>query len=211
MIMVMSGIIHDLKSMLPEVSWRSHRLDRGALLIRQGDSPLSLFGLEAGRVDLKRWTAGGSAGRLHSAGAGETLAEASLFSDSYHCDAVVRADGCATAFSMQAVRQACDRSPDLAFALLRHLSTGLRDARRIIELRSIHPLPDRLLARLAECADDRGELPPGLLMKDIAQEIGATPEATYRAAGALVKAGTLLRLDRGRYRLTAAKKAKTGY
>lgn len=201
MIAIMSSILSDLSAALPAASRVPRRVAPGATLFRQGERPLSLYLLREGRVDLMRWTADGTAVRLHSARPGETVAEASLFSDSYHCDAIARSASLVVAFELEAVRRACEGDPALAFALMRHLALSLRDARRIIELRSVTPLTRRLRARLSDLADAGGALPAGLRMKDVAAEIGATPEATYRALAALVAAGDLERRGRGRFRL----------
>lgn len=125
----------------------------------------------------------------------------SLFAGAYHCDALVREDATATRFTLSAVLGASEASPPLAFAIMRHLAAGLRDARRRLELRSVHPLTERLLLRLAELADEAGQLPEDLIMRDIAAEIGATPEATYRAMAELVRQGRMVRVGRARFRM----------
>ena len=67
---------------------RSETLAAGAHLFRQGDPVTSIFRVESGCVRLERTTATGAMVVLHTASAGETLAEAALFSDVYHCNAV---------------------------------------------------------------------------------------------------------------------------
>lgn len=92
------------------------------------------------------------------------LAEASLFAGAYHCDALVREDATATRFTLSSVLGACEDSPPRvpqAGSEMAHDGEG-----------------ERLLLRLAELADEEGQLPENLVMRDIAAEIGATPEAT---------------------------------
>lgn len=201
MIRIMSDLISILTDALPPEAIRSVTAPAGRTLFRQGDRPQALFALHAGRVDLMRWTASGNAVRVHAAGPGELLAEASLFAGAYHCDALVREDATATRFTLSAVLGASEASPPLAFAIMRHLAAGLRDARRRLELRSVHPLSERLLLRLAELADEEGQLPEDPVMRDIAAEIGATPEATYRAMAELVRQGRMVRVGRARFRM----------
>lgn len=179
------------------------RASAGTRLFHQGDRPIEVFALQTGWVDLMRWTASGSTVRIHAAGPGEMLAEASLFAETYHCDAVARDDVAAICFEIAAVLDACKDAPSLSFAVMQHLATSLRDARRRIELRSINPLANRLETRLAEIADAGGVLPETLIMKDVAAEIGATPEATYRALAELIRQGRMLREGRARFRLPA--------
>ncbi|MGR3793009.1 Crp/Fnr family transcriptional regulator [Vannielia sp. SX4] len=197
MIGIMSSFLETLRASIPDSAARMVALKDGALLFRQGDRPSWLYAIESGQVDLMRRTAAGSAVRLHSALAGEVVAEASLFSEAYHCDAVATQPLQAIAFDLGAVRAACQGTPDLAMTLVRHLSMALRDARRLVELRSITPLTERLLARLSELADPHGHLPADLRMVDIAREIGASPEATYRAVSSLEASGKVERPARG--------------
>ena len=201
MIRIMSSILSDLSAALPASCRTLRHVEAGAALFRQGDRPRSLFVLLEGRVDLMRWTASGTAVRLHTVRAGEAVAEASLFSERYHCDAVAPTGTQVSAFELGAIRRACEATPSLAFALMRHLALSLRDARRIIELRTINPLAQRLVARLSDLADEGGALPAQLRMKDVAEEIGATPEATYRTLAALADDGLLERCGRGRFRV----------
>lgn len=197
----MSDLVSILTGALPPDSVRSLAASAGTRLFYQGDRPQALFALRTGQIDLMRWTASGCAVRVHAAGPGEILAEASLFAEAYHCDALVREDAEAIRFSLPAVLGACEASPGLAFAVMRHLASSLRDARRRLELRAVTPLADRLHLRLAEMADVEGRLPAALVMRDIALEIGATPEATYRAIAELVRQGRMIRDGRARFRV----------
>ena len=201
MITIMSQLLEDLRTTLPRAACTHRTVPAGETLFRQGDPPKALFVLSEGRIDLMRWTAGGSPIRLHSAGAGETLAEASLFAGTYHCDALARSEARATGFDRAAILDACNADPAIACAIMRHLAVTLREARRIIELRSVEPLKERVLARLSDLADDDGALPPGLRIKDMAAEIGATPEATYRAMATLAAERRVSRERRGVFRL----------
>src|SRR6516162_7819359 len=63
-------------------------LKAGAALFRRGAKTEGLFEVVAGRVRLMRVDRSGREVVLHVAGPGETLAEASLFSAQYHCDAI---------------------------------------------------------------------------------------------------------------------------
>ena len=65
-----------------------HKLKAGEPLFRLGDKTLGLCEVLAGRVRLARVDRSGREIVLHVAGPGETLAEASLFSPQYHCDAI---------------------------------------------------------------------------------------------------------------------------
>jgi len=61
----------------------------GDLLFRAGDPVVSMILLRARQAELVRHTGHGLKMILQRAGPGHILAEASAWSDSYHCDAVV--------------------------------------------------------------------------------------------------------------------------
>ena len=72
---------------LPSVA-PTRELAAGQALFRQGDAVTAIFAVERGRLRLIRHTVDERKVVLHTARAGELLAEAALFSDSYHCDAI---------------------------------------------------------------------------------------------------------------------------
>lgn len=57
-----------------------------------------------------------------------------------------------------------------------HLSREVRNARQRAEILSLRTVADRLDAWLAE----NGDMPEKGLWKNVAEEIGASPEALYR-------------------------------
>jgi CRP-like cAMP-binding protein len=67
-------------------------LRAGQSLFRQGTRTVGLYEVVRGRVRLARVDRSGREVILHSARADETIAEASLFSPTYQCDAVVASD-----------------------------------------------------------------------------------------------------------------------
>jgi CRP-like cAMP-binding protein len=64
------------------------RLAPGETLFRAGGRSVGFYEVVSGTVRLLRTDRNGREAVLQTAGAGETLAEASLFSPTYHCDAV---------------------------------------------------------------------------------------------------------------------------
>lgn len=73
------------------------RLQRGEVLFRKDDTAIGLYAVEEGHVRLCRVDANGREITLHTAGPGDLVAEASLFSPRYHCDAVMLSDAPACA------------------------------------------------------------------------------------------------------------------
>jgi len=62
-------------------------LQYGEALFVQDSATAGLFYLVSGTIDLKRATNTGHSVTIHRARLGDTFAEASLFSDTYHCTA----------------------------------------------------------------------------------------------------------------------------
>ena len=198
MIRIMSDQSPAFEKELPASALSDRRLAAGELLFRQGDASFGFFRLLNGAVDMVRWTPSGAPLRLHAVRSGETFAEASLFAGHYHCDALATADSEIRSYACDQVLLAMETAPGLAIAMAAHLATSLRDARRLLELRSVTPLKLRLLFRLRDLAGADGRLPSTATITGIAAEIGATPEACYRAVAALERDGVLTRFKRGR-------------
>src|SRR5204863_5651112 len=67
------------------------RLAAGETLFNQGDAAIAIFQVESGRLRLVRRTSDDHLVILYTARRGEFFAEASLFADTYHCDAAATA------------------------------------------------------------------------------------------------------------------------
>ena len=79
------------------------KLKSGEVLFRLGNKATGLYEVISGRVRLARVDRSGHEIVLHIAGPGETLAEASLFSPSYHCDAIASTDALVRIYPKAAV------------------------------------------------------------------------------------------------------------
>ena len=77
---------------LPDASRHAVRVEKGTILFRHGDTSRAFYFVQKGAVRLVRHSKAGDEITIHQSFPGETFAEASLFSDAYHCDAVVERD-----------------------------------------------------------------------------------------------------------------------
>lgn len=178
------------------------KLKAGEALFRQGDKTGNVFAIVAGRIRLARVDRAGHEVVLHVAGAGETVAEASLYSPRYHCDAIASTDAVVRFYPKAAVLAAFAQDPKLAQTFTATLARQVMDLRTRIEQRNIRSARERLrhyLSVNAE-ADGRHVTLPGTL-KDLAAELGLTHEALYRTLAALERAGAIKRA-KGRITLT---------
>ncbi len=169
-------------------------------LFRSGDRVRRMFYVLEGRLNMIRTLENGQELVVQRAGPGDLLAEASLFADRYHCDAVGETAARCAAYDKQAVIDAL-HNPEISMSVLRIYSQEIRNLRSQIELRNIKRADDRVAAFLSMLPRDRGGwCDPNHAWKDIARTIGLTHEACYRALAALVREKRLEKSG-GRYRL----------
>ena len=164
-------------------------------LFLTGERITHLFVVLTGRVDLLRHMPDGSVIKLQTAGSGELLAEASLFSQTYHCDAEGAGQSKLMAFSKPAVLTALEAKPDVAVALLGHFAGRLQALRGQAALLAVRSAHERVLAWLLMQPETGDGVRIDRTWKQIAAEIGLTHEAVYRALARLEREGSIKRLD----------------
>ena len=169
-------------------------LTAGEAVFRLGDKASGLCEVVSGRVRLARVDRAGHETILYVAGAGETIAEASLFSPVYHCDAVASSAATVRAYPKAAVLAAFDKNPKAAQAFTATLARQVMNLRTRIEQRNIRSARERLRHWLHINAgtDGRTVVIAGTL-KDIAAELGLTHEALYRNLAVLERHGEIKR------------------
>ena len=104
------------------------------------------------------------------------VAEASAYSDSYHCDAVAATDCIVLALPKSVFLSAMASDPGLAATWAATLARGVQAARIKSEIRSLPKVTERLEAWLGE----GNQLPEKGHWQDVANELGITREAFYR-------------------------------
>jgi len=157
-------------------------------------------------VRLVRVDRAGHEAVLHVAGTGDTIAEASLFSPHYHCDAIASTDAVVRVYRKTEVLAAFAQDPKVAQDFTATLARQVMNLRTRIEQRNIRSARERLRHFLSVNAgsDGRTVTLPGTL-KDLAAELGLTHEALYRTLAALEHGGEIIR-GRGKITLTGKKR-----
>ncbi len=154
----------------------------GQTIFHRGSPTAWLYRVVSGRVRMVRGLSDGRELTVATANAGETFAEAALFSDNYHCDAIAAAPAELQMAPCDRIRARLTHEPELALILARYFAGQVRDLRMQLEVRTIKRAPERVLAWLKLHA--RGVPPtverPGSWAK-AATEIGLSSEAFYRA------------------------------
>lgn len=170
------------------------RLKAGETLFRQDDPATAIYLVVAGRVRLVRHLEDDSSVVLHVARSSETFADAALFADHYHCDAVADATSEVSVIPKAGLLTVLETDPQACLGFARELASHVRDLRARLELRNIRTAPDRIVAWLRLQA--AGDPPTARLDRpwtQIAAELGLTHEAIYRALAALEREGRIMR------------------
>jgi CRP/FNR family transcriptional regulator, dissimilatory nitrate respiration regulator len=178
-------------------------LKRGETLFHSGQPTVGLYQIVSGTVRLVRVDDSGRPTVLYSGEAGGTLAEASLFSPTYHCDAVAASAASVRLYPKAAILEALRRSPDAARGFMAALAHQVMDLRTQLERRNIRSARDRVRHFLAlNVGSDRATVLLRGSLKDFATDLGLTHEALYRtlarmsAAGEIRRSGGKIKLSR---------------
>lgn len=167
-------------------------VQKGMHIFREGAPTTGMFFITSGSVELRRYARDGSMIVIHTAKTGSTFAEASLFSDHYHCDAYALETSEIIEFNKQGVMEVFKTNSEFASELSQAFARQIQSYRRKIELLAIRNAQERVYFGLVE----------GLLQTDIksfASEIGLTHEVVYRALSKLEKLGKIEKTGRGKF------------
>lgn len=166
----------------------------GETLFRQGERPKAMLCLLSGEIRLvRRSRAGGEIILQRSRGG--FIAEASLESKAYHCDAVAAAAGQLLRFPLRAFRQAIESDAGFRNAWIAHLAGEVRKLRAQNERLSLRGAADRIVHYLESEGKD-GVLVLIQSRKDWAAELGLSHEALYRTLSRLQAEGAIAIDDR---------------
>lgn len=155
---------------------RPVNLAGGETLFRSGDGCLDMFLVREGSIDLIRYSETGHRMRLHTAGAGQIIAEASAYSTRYHCDGITREPVRLQALPIAQFLSRLAGAPDLAQAWAAQLAHGLQRARLLSEIRTLRTVAERLDTWLASGST----VPPKGRVQGLAETLGVSREALYR-------------------------------
>lgn len=170
-------------------------LEAGEVLFHQGDQAQVIFVVESGRLRLERHTKEGKMVVLQVARAGESVAESALFFDTYPSDALAEVRSRVIVYSKQILRTALRDYPDLAEDFIERLVKKTQSLASRLELRSVRRARDRVLHYLLMTALP-GETTVNFdrPLKDIASDLGLTPEVFYRTLARLEREGIITRV-----------------
>ncbi len=185
----------NLARLLPPESGRRLLLVKGEYVFAADDETCGLFQVETGLVRLVRRAIDGSDVTLHIARPGDMFAEASLFAERYHCDAIAEQPTALLVFNKACVRAALGSDPIHALQWIEHLSKQVQSLRAQAAMLSLKTAEDRVLSYLRVRCAGATVVAIDRPWKVIASELGLTHEALYRTLAKLESKG-LIRRDR---------------
>jgi CRP-like cAMP-binding protein len=169
-------------------------LRAGEVLFRSGTRTIGLFEVVKGKVRLVRVDRSGREAILQVAVPGDTLAEASLFSATYHCDAIATTDAVVRLYPKAALLAHLASNPKVTQAFAAMLAHQVMVLRTRLEQRNIHSARDRVRHYLAVNADASGRtIAISGTLKDVAVELGLTHESLYRTLAEMQADGEIER------------------
>ncbi len=151
------------------------KIEKGTALFHREDLVQHMYLVRSGAVALERAMADGTSLTLHVATSNMALAEASLFANTYHCDAVARAQSFVAKLPRADFLTIFRNRPDAALSLIETHAREVQAQRARIEILRLRRVSDRLDAWL----DLYGEPAKGEWIR-VAEQIGVSPPALYR-------------------------------
>jgi len=206
----LTGAQRELAATPPSLRQRAEqiRLPAHGTLFRTGARPTRVFWVLDGDVRLVRRSRNGAEVILQRASAG-FVAEASLDSAAYHCDAFAALPSRLLAFPIDAFRRAlADDGRFRAFWMSR-LAREVRALRSQCERLALHSAAERI-EHYIESEGKDGRLELSRTRKAWAAELGLTHEALYRALAGLQRAGRMTAVERDGALILSMKRAGRG-
>jgi CRP-like cAMP-binding protein len=170
------------------------RYKANEFVFRQGNPAHYVFAVVEGQVKLERSTIEGRTALMHTIQAGDSFAEAALFSDVYHCNAITTKPSEVIQFPKEEVLKVLCDNPQMALKYISHLSSQVRNLRTRLELSNILSARERILQFILVYIDhEKREIVLKGTLKDFAAELGLAHETLYRELKTLEKEGIIER------------------
>ena len=193
--MVMNGFSKLFETQSGTAKQVTRLLQKGEALFRQNDKVEDIYLIISGKIKLIRNTQDGTPVVLHMGQRGETIAEASLFSDYYHCSAIAEVDSAVIQKKKTEIVTYLHEKPEEMAHLLAIFARQVRDLRAINEIKNIRLAGERILAFIRCNMDENNKMTLDTSLKDIAYKIGLAHETFYRELKKLEAAGKIKRTD----------------
>jgi CRP/FNR family transcriptional regulator, dissimilatory nitrate respiration regulator len=174
-----------------------HNLADGEILFCQNEPSKAIFVVDSGCIKLIHYTDQGKNVNHYSVKPGEYFAEVALFYEAYLCTAIAESSTRVISFPKQLFLNSLEKDSNLSRNFTEQLARRLHQTKLLLELRGIRSARDRVLHYL------RMTIPPNekILnleqpLKEIANDIGITPEVLSRTLTQLQNDRILTRIKR---------------
>lgn len=165
------------------------------LIFRVGDEVRFLYLVRSGQAKLVRYTSEGKQVITQLATEGNFIAEASIFTQKYHCDAVA-IDQCELlAYPKNEVFETLGSNPDVSLEFIKFQSAEIKKLRNQVELINVLTAKERVLLFLRSSAENSVYILP-VSLKNLASHIGLTHETLYRQLKILEDEGLISRKNK---------------
>lgn len=173
-------------------------LSAGETLFSQENDATKFYVVTEGRIRLVRYLDRGKVSTFEIVRPSQTLAEIALFADIYPCTAIAEIDSEVIAYPKEELVAVLRTYPDLAENFMEMLVKKIQSLKFRLELRDIKIAHERVLHYLRQLVNFPEETTVVLdrPLKDIAEDIGFTPETLSRALIRLETDGAIARSDR---------------
>jgi CRP-like cAMP-binding protein len=187
---------HFFEEILSDLKSKILSLKKGNMLFLQNDEIINMYFIKEGRLKLQRETLEGFTIIQHIAFKGEIIAEASLFSQNYHCSAI--ADTSTEIYYLKKIDllNYLEQNSTATKQLLVLYSYQIKSLRAINEIKNIRSAKERTLAFLRNEMNANREVKLSISLKDVAYRIGLSHEAFYRTLKDLEKTKQIIRHEK---------------
>ncbi len=155
---------------------RNISLDAGDVLFRHNEQIVHVYLVEQGLIALRRVQKNGNETILMRYGSDDLVAEASVYSAQYHCEAVAIEDTKLLQLPRSYMARWLKSDPAFAHEWAVHLARELQRARQRNDILACNQVSDKIDSWQAW----HGALPKKGTWKHFAAELGVSPEALYR-------------------------------
>lgn len=166
----------------------------GQVLFHEREPAQAIYAVAVGRFRLVRYTSEGQLIIFRVVRAGESFSESALFSDTYNCNAIAEVPSRVIAYPKQVLLNVIQERPDFALSFMERFERKSQWLKSLIELRSIRSARDRVLQYLLTLArSSTTTLTFDRPLKNVASELGLSPEVLYRTLAQLEREGIIAR------------------